>query len=1014
MARTWTGRPGGKQGRPGGKQGRSGGKQGRSGGKQGRSGGKQKTPPHKAPRKQKHAVPSKNRGKRLPIGNRSKNRGKSFPNKKAMYKATQLENNRNEKFFIPIRIVPCLMYHSDESTAACSWNLRNSNLVRIGISNNPMYQKETIIDSFRSPTSKTDTSSPPIGTGSEPLGLSLCSTASMTDGHVPILTFTSFADSDSSTDSLTDTSKMRTTNGIILDQDAIPLTEDVISKALTWLKGNKIVRPVCGKGKAFLSRQHHVDINSEEENGEGESTDDDQEEESVDNSSEEENGEDEEGESSDESVDVDLAVQLQNYINALDKMFPDLLSRNDLWNFIQTHEWSTEETPNEECDCLNLRKFIFVNIAKETKIIIHLIDGSHRFIALDYLLLNEGETKHSKTEICVVNGFYPRSITPSFIHSMATISANSQDYASQLSVHGPRDFLSLSIFALDTICKEQGIDFLFEENNGLGTTFFETDVQGNFKNPNGISDDDNVWASIHTIAPSTSIDELREKVKKPVDITDMYIQLWLTKMASLIKDVLLNSPWKLMVDFNIDEVCKNTSWDQLFKPAHSEKKRDKYGYFFKSKQATLLAFCCKYNSENIYNAERYLKQFPSHVIEVVQILLWSRLSESTYDILKTCFSCLCPEEQQLESNVSVTNTWRWISSMVHSITSSVYYSKIIWIRSKCQTTRRLNTILPDEFIDFSLLMSAIEEHVPFFVRMGPNPKPGFWFYPLKPSIDYLSFLTLCHALKMDKLTPALKMNKLTPADDQAECQRLIGTMQDAKFDIVMKEIKNAHKTRAIKDITKKVVIVIQRKDDLIEDLFTASVFQYHSLVFLGYSGFNEHDKRLIIPRTIEDESEGNEVVVMDDSDNETFHNFKEDESEDDDDDDDDNNDDDVNDDEVDSNGKGSDADNGIMETDNHNGNGNSDDDTNVALMNADESDDIMQPVNMPQVQEKNIVSLMKSFKQIRKQLDATTQQMIRDVSEKEACELFNAVEQLDELEKEEKKVKKNLSSTQRE
>ena len=57
---------------------------------------------------------------------------------------------------------------------------------------------------------------------------------------------------------------------------------------------------------------------------------------------------------------------------------------------------------------------------------------------------------------------------------------------------------------------------------------------------------------------------------------------------------------------------------------------------------------------------------------------------------------------------------------------------------------------------------------------------------------------------------------------------------------------------------------------------------------------------------------------------------------------------------------------------------------------------------------------MKSFKQIRKQLDATTQQMIRDVSEKEACELFNAVEQLDELEKEEKKVKKNLSSTQRE
>ena len=89
-------------------------------------------------------------------------------------------------------------------------------------------------------------------------------------------------------------------------------------------------------------------------------------------------------------------------------------------------------------------------------------------------------------------------------------------------------------------------------------------------------------------------------------------------------------------------------------------------------------------------------------------------------------------------------------------------------------------------------------------------------------------------------------------------------MQDTKFDIIMQEIKNAHKTRAIKDITKKVVIVIQRNDDLIEDLFTASVFQYHSLVFLGYSGFNEHDKRLIIPRTIEDESEGNEVVVMDD------------------------------------------------------------------------------------------------------------------------------------------------------
>jgi hypothetical protein len=319
-----------------------------------------------------------------------------------------------------------------------------------------------------------------------------------------------------------------------------------------------------------------------------------------------------------------VSSMLQLYLNELEKLLGNF-EPEKIKYFISQHTWD-EEVPSN-ASVTDERKFIINNLSKKTRIVAHVIDGLHRTLTFDHFM----QTVESlpKREQCVFRGFMPESIDEDFADFMKDISQKSQEVSSGVHPHGPREFLTATMSALEKACEAAQVDFLIP---CIETSIFAVDTSGNFRKKDLVE----IWKSLQHLADEQQKEELLKKIERPVHVTDVVIQLWLEKNALIIRDVLSNSYLKnaVVAEFDIAQMLKKDTefWHAFFKPAFSDKKIIDFGYFFVNKKSTL--------AYNLQNTSFWYDQViqNNHAIEIVQLLLWSRLSLRTHDMLCRAFS----------------------------------------------------------------------------------------------------------------------------------------------------------------------------------------------------------------------------------------------------------------------------------------------------------------------------------------------------------------------------------------
>ena len=527
---------------------------------------------------------------------------------------------------------------------------------------------------------------------------------------------------------------------------------------------------------------------------------------------------------------------LQLYLNELEKLLGNF-EPEKIKNFIYEHTWD-EEVPSN-ASVTDERKFIINNLSKKTRIVAHVIDGLHRTLTLDHFM----QTVESlpKREQCVFRGFMPDSIDEEFADFMKDISQKSQEVSSGVHPHGPREFLTATMSALEKACEAAQVDFLIP---CIETSIFAVDRNGNFKKKDPVE----IWkSSLQHLADEQQKEELLKKIERPVQVTDVVIQLWLEKNALIIRDVLSNSYLKNAVvpEFDIAQMLKKDTefWHAFFKPAFSDKENIDFVYFFVNKKSTLANFL----QNTSFRYDKVIQN--NHAIEIVQLLLWSRLSLRTHDMLCRAFSdyeCKSDQLQTKKPTLTKAKTYRWISYMVQSIASSVYFSKLVWSKSGfLKSTKRL--YLPDEFYNFSLLMSSIERNVEFFVSQGTTPVGPFYFVEDRvqgKNYDFLSYVTRCHTHNMANFCSATRLS------DPLLCKKLIGNTLGVDWNNRFQDVR---KNRSIHDITNFFVTIVDSPPKSVE--FTTSIRQY-----CGVHLFNDHHN--LFELYSESEIDGADTVVI--------------------------------------------------------------------------------------------------------------------------------------------------------
>ena len=134
----------------------------------------------------------------------------------------------------------------------------------------------------------------------------------------------------------------------------------------------------------------------------------------------------------------------------------------------------------------------------------------------------------------------------------------------------------------------------------------------------------------------------------------------------------------------------------------------------------------------MYDDNRYHQpQINAKVFELLQILLWSRLSRQTYRQLLNFFTS---DEKTDRQNSAPTRqmTDNWLTCMINSVFTRVYYSSILVMKSKYadEIKQKRSYLHHKPNVILFELISAIKSNTDFSSKTGPNPVPPAWFKKL--------------------------------------------------------------------------------------------------------------------------------------------------------------------------------------------------------------------------------------------------------------------------------------------
>jgi hypothetical protein len=542
---------------------------------------------------------------------------------------------------------------------------------------------------------------------------------------------------------------------------AIKLTVQIILNAIIWVKGIKWKQDMIDRGENDIINCILLEINEKP--------------------------------SDEPTIDIVLSIFFQELENGM----PTTMVPEDLLGFINNHEWG-----EESIDCFQndkngyrLRRFIHENLAKQTMVVAHIVDGIHRVTAIDCAYIgyssttdNEYSTKlpHKDTMLSV-HAYIPTVFDVKLRNQMNNISKEVQCSGSKQMPHSIRDFLANEIPKLHSLCIEKKVFYL---SNCVDAVYKVIEGQP-------ISGDE--WQVIKDGIPVGGKEIIRslDDILRGTDqaesnnmyLLDEYISLWVENMAKIIIGMksddskLVSTRWmeKYTSDIQKQEETKLSCFKKVKQGTEKESgscninaissKTRTTVTFLKnatnsgssSLEGALMEAATSVDSwKSIFTENRYFSQkkgsyYPDQGVIIYQILLWSYLCKDTNDLLSIFFSSSQPNRLQYTVG-DANNAFQQTTNLFHNVIDSVAASYNFWkpnyfIKDKKKANHIKNN--PEQAIHLCLLISAIKECIPYFKDLGLKPVPpekindivnnqsveGFWF-------DYITLLVGSHAIGM--------------------------------------------------------------------------------------------------------------------------------------------------------------------------------------------------------------------------------------------------------------------------
>ena len=505
---------------------------------------------------------------------------------------------------------------------------------------------------------------------------------------------------------------------------AIPLTTNILTKAIKWLR-------------------NEGSTNTEENSGEN------------------------------------VEVLVKKFLREMEERIPSGNDVNGLKEFIRNHKWRGQDTEKfiREIDGLDsdmeksysLRQFIQWGLAKETKVVLHFVDGNHRAAALNCALVGFGKDDdvvgrtayyenfpHGALRV-VTTVIVPQELNLKFAHEMRKLSFEVQHSVASLKKHGMRE---LVINIMKSLHEQLRGRFLFEA------------------------------------------DETGKMI-----ITDE-IDQHIFKVALAIHSLYTNNGnvWNQVVP-RMKVESKECDWTNLFKKTNKHGEYiDKFCYHCDCAENTIPTIV--HRSGNFENEARYNRSpFKWLHFELAQLLLWSRLSQDTHTRLLNWLRDGNPSTNQRSAKENTDETSKcWISAMINAVTCAVYYSL------KYNHVKKGTTSLPN------LLMDKIKEVTDFFSTMGEDPEHPEWFR------NYLGHLEN-EDLVRDSITKTLDVNnekKIAIIKDKIKPPKNLISFITVAYAFHIKK-KEDNKTTSISDYYRNEAYKTTI-DDILEPILTSHDF----------------------------------------------------------------------------------------------------------------------------------------------------------------------------------------------
>lgn len=389
--------------------------------------------------------------------------------------------------------------------------------------------------------------------------------------------------------------------------------------------------------------------------------------------------------------------------------------------FINDHKWEEQAEAEALCEkigdcsrfdddptayeylCYKVRHFLNRNVAKQTGVITHCVDGIHRWTGVECVLNGHGTDWEEKERITDYHNTLPHSkvniiskvipLTDSHVNSaeaftsaMKRLSSHAQKKIGCLQPLGKKVFFKLMIELLHKDCFEKNVCY-YSEN-------------------------------------ADEVEEILDQIIETLG-SDQAVNFYDTVPTMM---------------GNVHGV-NGSDWKSVFKKQKSKENIFEFDQSFLCSNNRLTALRIMKKFGSLYHESRYQAQNNSSAInaeffELLMILFWSRLSCATYTQLLDFFSYDSNKLQISTASGHVVN--KWLTCMIVNVFSHVHLTSKAILRKDRDDRKRKREGQPLVYLE--QLMNAIATCTRYFSAWGTNPVLPPWFLNVSTKLKDVEYV----------------------------------------------------------------------------------------------------------------------------------------------------------------------------------------------------------------------------------------------------------------------------------